>query len=68
MHSWCDSFTSCMLFSVEFQETVFPVLQDSIKSHHSSPHLAQLLLRVDYNKYFSTQNPLVSTTLGILNI
>lgn len=22
-------------------------------SHHSSPHLAQLLLRIDYNKYFS---------------
>lgn len=25
-----------------------------VKVHSSAPHLAQLLLRVDYNKYFST--------------
>ena len=49
------------------QSSLFFKIISSIKSHHSSPHLAQLLLRVDYNKYFSTQNPLVSTTLGSLS-
>ncbi|XP_023227002.1 gamma-tubulin complex component 4-like [Centruroides sculpturatus] len=32
---------------------LFRVLS-SFYSHHSSPHLAQLLLRIDYNKYFSS--------------
>ncbi|XP_013394474.1 gamma-tubulin complex component 4 [Lingula anatina] len=31
---------------------LFSILS-SVKSHQGSPHLAQLLLRMDYNKYFS---------------
>eukprot|EP00731_Ephydatia_muelleri_P031040 Em0022g554a len=34
-------------------------------SHGPSPHLAQLLLRVDYNKYFSTQYPLHPAVKGV---
>ena len=34
-------------------------------SHGPSPHLAQLLLRVDFNKYFSTQYPLHSAAKGV---
>lgn len=34
-------------------------------SYGSAPHLAQLLLRVDYNKYFSTQYPLHSAAKNV---
>lgn len=45
------------------QSSLFFKIVSSVKNHHSAPHLAQLLLRVDYNKYFSTQNPLVSLAM-----
>lgn len=41
----------------EFQRQsslLFRILS-SVRSIHSAPHLAQLLLRVDYNKFFSSQ-------------
>jgi len=31
---------------------LFKVLS-SVRSHQASPHLSQLLLRIDFNKYFS---------------
>ena len=40
------------------QSSLFFQVVSSVKNHHSAPHLAQLLLRVDYNKFFSTRNPL----------
>ncbi len=45
------------------QSSLFFKIVSSVKNHHSAPHLAQLLLRVDYNKYFSTQNPLISLAM-----
>lgn len=43
------------------QSSLFFKIVSSAKDHHSVPHLAQLLLRIDYNKFFSTRNPLHST-------
>ena len=31
---------------------LFKILS-SVRSHQASPHLAQLLLRIDFNKYFT---------------
>ena len=42
------------------QTSLFFKIVSGVKSHHSAPHLAQLLLRLDYNKHFSTRNPLAS--------
>lgn len=36
------------------QSYLFFDIVSGVKVHGSAPHLAQLLLRVDYNKYFST--------------
>jgi len=36
------------------QSSLFFEIVSGVKVHSSAPHLAQLLLRVDYNKYFST--------------
>ncbi len=36
------------------QASYFFRIVSSVHSHQSSSHLAQLLLRIDYNKYFST--------------
>lgn len=35
------------------QSSLFFEIVSGVKVHASAPHLAQLLLRVDYNKYFS---------------
>ena len=35
--------------------SLFFEIVSGVKVHASAPHLAQLLLRVDYNKYFSTK-------------
>ena len=32
---------------------LFRLLSD-VKSHHHSPHLSQMMLRIDYNKFFSS--------------
>ena len=36
------------------QSSLFFDIVSGVKVHGCAPHLAQLLLRVDYNKYFST--------------
>lgn len=54
------------------QSSLFFQIVSSYKSHHSAPHLAQLLLRIDYNKFFSSHDTvntssatLVSTTTSM---
>ena len=41
--------------------SLFFEIVSGVKVHASAPHLAQLLLRVDYNKYFSTKKHFTST-------
>jgi len=36
------------------QTSLLFMLLSSMRNHAASPHIAQLLLRIDYNKYFST--------------
>lgn len=49
------------------QSSLFFQIVSSYKSHHSAPHLAQLLLRVDYNKYFSSQNPINTSSATLVS-
>ncbi len=41
--------------------SLFFEIVSGVRAHASSPHLAQLLLRVDYNKYFSTKKQSTTT-------
>ena len=43
------------------QASLFFDIVSGIKVHGCAPHLAQLLLRVDYNKYFSSNKHFMQT-------
>jgi gamma-tubulin complex component 4 len=45
------------------QASLFFDIVSGIKVHGCAPHLAQLLLRVDYNKYFSSTKHFMQTKL-----
>ncbi|XP_069138118.1 gamma-tubulin complex component 4-like [Argopecten irradians] len=40
--------------SFQLQSNLLFKILSSVRSHNASPHLAQLLLRLDFNKYFTT--------------
>ena len=42
--------------SFERQSSLLLAMLSSVRSHQASPHLAQLLLRIDFNKYFTINN------------
>ena len=44
------------------QSSLFFEIVSGVKVHASAPHLAQLLLRVDYNKYFSSSTKKFTVT------
>ena len=43
-----------MLQSFQRQSNILFRILSSVSSHNASPHLSQLLLRLDFNKYYTT--------------
>ncbi|XP_065672561.1 gamma-tubulin complex component 4 isoform X3 [Hydra vulgaris] len=56
-----DDLETALQYTQDFdrQTSVLFKILSSVRSHQTSPHLAQLLLRIDFNKYFTRKSELL---------
>ena len=50
--------------SFQRQSALLLAILSSVHSHQAAPHLAQLLLRIDFNKFFTLNNAKVTAALA----